>query len=527
MDITTNTTSAPNTANTANTANTTHSSSSTTPASSVFSRRPSFFGGKGRHKASRSTVPPTLHLAPASPIREHDDDNHGHGHNDALAQPANTRTTPPARPKAQTRLAAQHLQHRRRDWPAAAEEPVHVPAERRLGRLALAPQEEPLGLDHALGLAVARERRACRRPPRCLAPNSLHRHLCPQQGQEQRQRQARRRPLHHYDKAPLSALDKPKTPFAMAVPLPLRHPPPQKDMHHPQRQPSTAGLAPAANIPLPTGPNPHVVFQHIHELASKRISTLDYLRKAHEGRIYWFNTLLFSKTDLARLPSFTPRNQSRRATHYLLLGFSLPTILDLHATSPADYLRALNALLLEFEQYQSIHPPDGSAPGSLSRARIPQMFKRANLGGKGRRSSSATGDFPLLTPQTSFGSDSTGAAFNVDSPPTDDLLPNETYLYLQTPSLPFDPDFFSTFATLCDVLIDCYTKMLSMLSTPESVALAGQGVPSTVGDLFSKADARVRKIILAGVVREFEESCRAGVRGEVGGVGKVVLGGLM
>jgi hypothetical protein len=298
-------------------------------------------------------------------------------------------------------------------------------------------------------------------------------------------------------------------------------------MQHAQRQASNAGLAPAAPIPVPNGANPNIIFQHIHELASKRISTLDYLRKAHEGRIYWFNTLLFSKTDLTRLPSFTPRNQSRRATHYLLLGFSLPTILDLHANSPAEYLKALNALLLEFEQYQSIHPTDGSAPGSLSRARIPQMFKRANLGGKGRRSSSATGDFPLLTPQTSFGSDSGPSGLDFSSPPTDDLLPNETYLYLQTPSLPFDPDFFSTFATLCDVLIDCYTKMLSMLSTPESVALAGGGVPSTVGDLFSKADARVRKIILAGVVREFEESCRQGVRGEVGGVGKVVLGGLM
>mgnify|MGYP004509454529 CR=1 FL=1 len=246
---------------------------------------------------------------------------------------------------------------------------------------------------------------------------------------------------------------------------------------------------------------------------------------SHEGRIYWFNTLLFSKTDLSRLPSFTPRAQSRRAIQYLHLGFSLPTILDLHANSPADYLRALNALLLEFEQYQAMHPTDGSAP-SLSRARIPQMFKRANLGGKGRRSSSATGDFPLLTAQTSFGSDSASLAGMTD-PPTDDLSPGETYLYLQTPSLPFDPDFFSTFATLCDVLIDCYTKMLSMLSTPDSVTLAGQGVPSTVGDLFSKADARVRKIILAGVVREFEESCRQGVRGEVGGVGKVVLGGLM
>jgi hypothetical protein len=245
----------------------------------------------------------------------------------------------------------------------------------------------------------------------------------------------------------------------------------------------------------------------------------------HEGRIYWFNTLLFSKNDLNRLPSFTTRNQARRATHYLLLGFSLPTILDLNCNSPTDYLKALNALLIEFEQYQSIHPTDGSTPSSLSRARIPQMFKRANLnmGGKGRRSSSATGDFPMLTPSNSL----TGEMGGMESPPNDDLLlPNESYTHLQTPSLPFDPDFFSTFATLCDVLIDCYTKMLSMLETPESVASAGGGVPSMVGDLFNKADARVRKIILAGVVREFEESCRAGLKTEIGGVGKVVLGGL-
>jgi hypothetical protein len=180
------------------------------------------------------------------------------------------------------------------------------------------------------------------------------------------------------------------------------------------------------------------------------------------------------------------------------------------------------------------------------------MFKRANMGmsmtmgSKGRRSSSANGDFPMLTPSNSFsGSETSGAggvggggggglsgsnADSFSSPPTadhDSLLPNESYTHLQTPSLPFDPDFFSTFATLCDVLIDCYTKILSMLSTPESVASAGGGQPSLVGDLFNKADARVRKIILAGVVREFEDSCRAGLKSEVGGVGKVVLGGLM
>ncbi len=246
----------------------------------------------------------------------------------------------------------------------------------------------------------------------------------------------------------------------------------------------------------------------------------------HEGRIYWFNTLLFSKTDLPDSLLYVSQPSPTCNTLSPAWLFS-PNILDLHNNSAVDYLKALNAILLEFETYQSIHPADGSGPSSLSRARIPQMFKRANLnmGGKGRRSSSATGDFPTLTPSNSFtGSDS----MSIDSPPNEDLLlPNESYLYLQTPSLPFEPDFFSTFATLCDVLIDCYTKMLSMLSTPESVATAGGGVPSTVGDLFTKADTRVRKILLAGVVREFEESCRAGLKSEVGGVGKVVLGGLM
>jgi hypothetical protein len=49
----------------------------------------------------------------------------------------------------------------------------------------------------------------------------------------------------------------------------------------------------------------------------------------------------------------------------------------------------------------------------------------------------------------------------------------------------------------------------------------------SVAEMFTKADARVRKIIVQGVVKEFEDSSRAGVKGEVAGVGRVVLGGLM
>jgi len=160
------------------------------------------------------------------------------------------------------------------------------------------------------------------------------------------------------------------------------------------------------------------------------------------------------------------------------------------------------------------------------------MFKRAThaaSGTKGRRTSSAT-EIGLPMNSTSDPSDlksmagsiaSTGSSTASAFPAGEqELFPGEEYLHLLTPSLPFDPDFFETFATLCDVLIDCYTRIMSLVSSP---AVCSPGV----GDGFSKADARLRKVIVAGVVREFEDASRSGVKNEVAGLGKVVLGGLI
>ncbi|TVY43570.1 hypothetical protein LOCC1_G003034 [Lachnellula occidentalis] len=280
--------------------------------------------------------------------------------------------------------------------------------------------------------------------------------------------------------------------------------------------PITTPMAP----PSPTLEN--ITYQHIQETSSKRISTLDYLRKAHEGRVYWFNTLLFNKPDLQRMPYFDSRKLARRATNYLLLGLSIPTVVDLSSQSPIEFLRTLNALLAEFESYQQIHPPDGST--SLSRRGFPQMFKRATTSGsKGRRTSSAA-EIGLPMGNDSAGMKSVngsngGEGGNFPMGETE-LLPGEEYTHLLTPSLPFDPDFYETFATLCDVLIDCYTKLMSLVASPKDCS-------PIVAEMFTKADARVRKIIVQGVVKEFEDSSRAGVKSEVAGVGKVVLGGLM
>ncbi|KAJ4400588.1 hypothetical protein N0V85_005729 [Neurospora sp. IMI 360204] len=384
--------------------------------------------------------------------------------------------------------------------------------------------------------------------------------------------------------------------------------------------PSTTQLAPPAMVA--PGPQSELgeVHARIQETANKRISTLDYLRKAHEGRIYWFNTILFDKPDLQKMPYFNSSKLGRRATNYLLLGLSLPTVLDLNCNNPTDFLRSLNHLLTEFDSFQQLHSENGTAStSSLSRARIPQMFRRATPSAKTRRSSSATGmggssssttvngsstpampippptangndpnDFgyalesvpshtgtfdesmlthtttnsgvgntsaftekttstsssgiPSSTSATSTAPSSTAASTlagssgqtaqpttsSANSPapisfsPAEqtELLPGEEYALLLTPNLPFDPDFFETFATLCDVLIDTYTRLLSLVPTARECN-------GTVAELFTKADAKIRKIIVHGVIKEFEEQSRAGVKGEVGAVGRVVLGGLM
>lgn len=77
-----------------------------------------------------------------------------------------------------------------------------------------------------------------------------------------------------------------------------------------------------------------------------------------------------------------------------------------------------------------------------------------------------------------------------------------------------------TFATLCDTMIDTYNNLLNLISTPDMCS-------PTVGEAFAKADKSVRKILVANVMREFEESTRNGVKGEVAGLGKLVMGGLM
>ncbi len=215
------------------------------------------------------------------------------------------------------------------------------------------------------------------------------------------------------------------------------------------------------------------------------------------------------------MPYFDPRKIGRKATNYLLLGLSIPTIVDLYSSTPIEFLRSLNTLLSEFDSFQQLH----SETSSLSRARLPNMFRRQ--GGKSRRSTSAADMHPIpddASPLTPAGGP-TPPIMNFAASETD-LLPGEEYSFLLTPSLPFDPDYFETFATLCDVLIDCYSRLLSLVPSAKDCS-------APIAELFHKADSRIRKLTVQGLVKEFEDHSRAHIKSEVANIGKVVLGGLM
>lgn len=161
---------------------------------------------------------------------------------------------------------------------------------------------------------------------------------------------------------------------------------------------------------------------------------------------------------------------------------------------------------------------------SLSRGRVGAMFKSGMRNVKARRASAATETLfspehaQPFNPNSSALSSASVAEKDTPLPPIP--VGGFDFHYLQTPNLPFDPDFSVAFATLADVLIEAYAGLLTLLPGPENCG------PGT-GEAYSKADKMIRKILLGGIVNELGEHTRASAKNEVGGVGKLVLGGLM
>lgn len=162
---------------------------------------------------------------------------------------------------------------------------------------------------------------------------------------------------------------------------------------------------------------------------------------------------------------------------------------------------------------------------SLTRTRMGAMFKSGMSGmrsAKGRRASTA--DHSLaeqMASQNGSSSNLSGLASIADSMPLPPVSSgSHDFQYLQLPSLPFDPDFGTSFSTLTDILMEAYNGLMTLIPGPEAC------VPG-VAEAFAKADKQMRKVMLGGVVNEFGDNTRKEVKAEVGGLGKLVLSGLM
>jgi len=215
-------------------------------ANGLFSRRPSIFGGK-HPKTPSSTTPPTLSLS-LPPVDD-----------DAPLPIASQYEKAPATPPKRRSIASSVTIARSASLRTNSTSSSH----RRTPSSTLALSHSPETASNAPArpaLSISTFARSKAKSTENVKPEGS---------------------AQVYEKSPLSAVDRPKTPFGhgMTAPMSSRHPPSQKEILQQNRQ-ANAQLAPAAPIQVPIGANPNIIFQHIHELASKRISTLDYLRKA-------------------------------------------------------------------------------------------------------------------------------------------------------------------------------------------------------------------------------------------------------
>ncbi|CAG8617096.1 7806_t:CDS:10 [Ambispora leptoticha] len=222
---------------------------------------------------------------------------------------------------------------------------------------------------------------------------------------------------------------------------------------------ATTAVDPAGGI------NPHSSYENFTELVNKRILTFQYLKRAHEGRVHWFNTVCLSKEDLVLW--YQNDRMKRRTGNFFILGASLAPILDI--TNPPDYVRALTVMLQEFEYHTNEN----------SRQKMKMFFRKSKINKDEDASFQESGE----------------------------------YTYLFVPNIPFELDYFQTFYTLCDILVETYNKFLIDTTNLWS----GPFIESVM-----KVDGKFKKII-SMVAKEIDQLARNAIKEELRSVDPMIM----
>ncbi|OZJ02184.1 hypothetical protein BZG36_04320 [Bifiguratus adelaidae] len=191
-------------------------------------------------------------------------------------------------------------------------------------------------------------------------------------------------------------------------------------------------------------------YEFLSELVYKRIATINYLRRAHEGNTHWFNTVLINREDLHKAYRNTPMR--KRTVYFYTLGVSLGPILDI--TTASDYVKALNILFTEFEYHTNDH----------AKPKMKNIFRKMYK--------------------------------------EDHTIDSGDYTYLQVPIIPFELDYLQTFFTLTDILVETYHKLL--LGTQD---VCNQAFCESV----VKIDGKIKRIITL-VTKELDSIARKSIK---------------
>lgn len=206
---------------------------------------------------------------------------------------------------------------------------------------------------------------------------------------------------------------------------------------------SRQGSDPIENIAL----NDNDGMDLLKDTIVRRIKSFKLMRMAYEGLVYffipflplkglsrklhWFNTVLLSRQDLEHtLDDYKMAKRcvdlclfdyliAYRTNKFLILGLSLSYHLDNH--QPSDFVKSLSATLSEFDNIEDEN----------FKPKIKNLFKMK---------------------QSKKGASNDGSGSN-------DIT------YLTNPNIPFQLSYFEVIYTLCDILVQIYCKLSSILGS--------------------------------------------------------------
>ncbi|CAG8522755.1 11577_t:CDS:2, partial [Acaulospora colombiana] len=240
---------------------------------------------------------------------------------------------------------------------------------------------------------------------------------------------------------------------------------------------SPVTILPAASFPQPAPRSPPSSsalsdsngtassYDSLYELVQKRISTFTYLKQVHEGKVHWFNTVCLSKEDLGMV--YENLRMKKRTGNFFILGASLAPILDI--TNSQDYVKALSVMLQEFEYHTTEH----------SKQKMKMFFRKSKIVKDDDASFQESGE----------------------------------YTYLFVPNVPSELDYFQTFYTLCDILVEVYNKLL----TGTTHTLTTSFIESV-----QKVDGKFKKII-ALIAKEIDTLSRSTIKDELRVIDPIIM----